>query len=42
MFRKTDTAEQLDLFTCSSRMMGKRAVKNYSDSGCWHNQFSSW
>ncbi len=42
MFRKTDAAERLDLFTSPSRMMGKRAVKKYTDPGCWHNQFSSW
>jgi hypothetical protein len=42
MFRKTDTAKQLDLFTSPSRMMGKREVKKYTTPGFWHNQFSSW
>ena len=39
MFRKTDTTEQLDLFTCPSNVMGKRAVKKYTDPHTWHNQF---
>ena len=39
MFRKTDTTEQLDLFTSPSSVMGKRAVKRYTDPSSWHNQF---
>ena len=39
MFRKTDTATQLDLFTSPSSVMGKRAVKKYTDPSSWHNQF---
>ena len=30
MFRRTDPHEQLDLFTCPSSMMGKRAAKRYT------------
>ena len=39
MFRKTDATEQLDLFTSPSNVMGKRAVKKYTDPNSWHNQF---
>ena len=39
MFRKTDTTEQLGLFTSPSSVMGKRAVKKYTDPDAWHNQF---
>ena len=41
MFRKTDPHEQLDLFTCPSSMMGKRAAKRYAYPSSWHNQFFS-
>ena len=39
MFRKTNASPQLDIFTCPSSMMGKRAVKRYTDPSSWHNQF---
>lgn len=39
MFRKTDTNEQLDIFTSPSSVMGKRAVKKYTAPSSWHNQF---
>ncbi len=40
-FRKTDPHEQLDLFSCPSSMMDKRAAKRYADPSSWHNQFFS-
>ena len=39
MFRKTDASPQLNIFTCPSNIMGKRAVKRYTDPSSWHNQF---
>ena len=39
MFRKTDTNEQLDIFSSPSTYMKGRAAKKYEDPHAWHNEF---
>jgi len=39
MFRKTDTTEQLDLFSTPSTYMKGRTIKKYEDPHAWHNEF---
>lgn len=39
MFKKTDTDHQLDLFSSPEMLLGKRALKTYTDSKAWHNVF---
>ena len=39
MFRKTDTNEQLDIFSSPSTYMKGRTAKKYEDPHAWHNEF---
>ena len=39
MFRKTDTNEQLDIFSSPSTYMKGRTAKKYEDPHTWHNEF---
>src|SRR5574344_46908 len=39
MFRKTDTNEQLDIFSSPSTYMKGRAAKKYEDPHAWQNEF---
>lgn len=41
MFKKTNPNPQLDMFTAPSVQFGSRALKKYSDTNAWHNQFYS-
>ena len=39
MFRKTATTSQMDMFSSPEMLLGKRALKSYSDPKGWHNVF---